>query len=161
MVPNLVAFTGYSRSGKSSATQVLLELGHEEVSLGSIIKRHLDPLVRHHLGYSAFTENDAEKSHIRPLLEQAGEIFYDSMLNEMFKSLPEKAVNQRLVRVREAIAWREAGGRIYELVRPHICPATDWERERMAELRRSGLIDGIIVNDSTVQELHDQVLRLR
>lgn len=157
---NLVAFAGYARSGKDVAAQVLIEKGYKRVAFGDIIKRQVDGLVRQHLGFSAFTENDAQKRQIRGLLEQWGEANYDGVMKEFFDSLPDRAVNTRLVRAREAREWLDRGGVIIRVRRPGILPATDWERERLSELYDAGLISAEVDNDKDPQYLWGQVVSM-
>lgn len=150
---NLVAFAGFARTGKDTAAGMLIRRGYKRVAFGDVIKRHVDPLVRKHLGFSAFTENDAEKRQIRPLLEQWGEVNYDGVMREFFEALPELAVNTRLVRKREGVEWIKRGGVIIHVVRPGVDAATDWERERLSELYNNGLIGAKVVNSGNVEEL--------
>lgn len=140
----LVAFAGYARAGKDVASSALVGIGYTKVAFGDIIKRYCDPLVQEKLGFSAFTENDDQKKLIRPLLETAGDVFYDSVMEDFFSTLPEKAVNGRIVREREAREWVRRGGIILEIRRPGFGPATEWERQRLEELRDTGLITGVI-----------------
>ena len=53
-------------------------------------------------GNGTFTEVTAEKARIRRTLESWGEDNYDAILDELFDGLPERCVNTRLCRVREA-----------------------------------------------------------
>jgi hypothetical protein len=105
---NLIAFAGYAREGKDAAAQRLIADGWKRCAFGDIIKRQMDPLINHHLGFSAFTEDDTQKKKIRPILEQWGEVNYDGVMREFFDTLPARAVNTRLVRLREAKEWMEA-----------------------------------------------------
>lgn len=93
-----------------------------------------------------FTQDDAQKAQIRTYLERLGEAFYDEVLEAYLSTLPSRAVNSRLVRVAEAQAWVAQGGVILEVYRPGREPASDWERDRLAELRASGLVEGTILN---------------
>ena len=99
---DLIAFAGYAREGKDAAAQRLITSGWKRCAVGDIIKRQMDPLINHHLGFSAFTEDDTQKKQIRPILEQWGEVNYDGVMREFFDTLPSRAVNTRLVRLREA-----------------------------------------------------------
>ena len=54
---------------------------------------------------ACFTEDDTQKKKIRPILEQWGEVNYDGVMKEFFHTLPSRAVNTRLVRLREAKEW--------------------------------------------------------
>lgn len=158
MPANKIAFVGYSRAGKTECAKCLDT--HKLYSFGDVIKTHLNEFVWQRFGFSAFTEIDSQKSKIRPLLETYGDCNYDVVFNEYFMNLPEKCVNGRLVRVREAEEWRLRGGRIYEIVKPYTYAATKWEEEYLAELRRARVIDGLILNNGTLEQLRSQVLSL-
>ena len=154
---NLIAFAGYAREGKDAAAQKLITLGWKRVAFGDIIKRQIDSLVKEHLGFSAFTEDDTQKKQIRPILEQWGEVNYDGVMKQFFDTLPARAVNTRLVRVSEAKEWIKRGGIILRIRRPGVAPATDWEATRLQELYDGGVIHDTIINDGTVEQLHNRV----
>lgn len=101
-----------------------------------------------------YTEDNADKNRIRILLERYGETYYDEILTEYLVSLPEKAVNTRLVRCKEAQAWRDAGGIIISVQRPGAGPASHWERDRLNELAAAGHIYKTIINDGSIEDLH-------
>lgn len=162
-LPPLVAFAGYARAGKDEAARCLVARGYTQRAFGDVIKKQLDVLVRLHFGFSAFTDDGHSKSRIRPILEQWGEVNYDAILREFFDTLPARCVNPRLVRVREAYAWRQRGGVLLLVDRwddmgRQVGPATAWEGERLEELKDAGYIDGTIVNNGSIQDLHHQVL---
>ena len=154
---DLIAFAGYAREGKDAAAQRLIASGWKRCAFGDIIKRQLDPLINHHLGFSAFTEDDTQKKQIRPILEQWGEVNYDGVMREFFETLPARAVNTRLVRLREAKEWMWRGGIILRIRRPGIEPATDWERDRLQELYDGGAIHDTVINDGTIEQLTNRV----
>ena len=136
-----IAFAGYARAGKDTACDLLVnEFGYTKTAFGSVMKRQIDPFVRQFLGFSAFTEVDAEKKKIRALLECWGDTFYEAITKEFFDTLPDKAANARIVREPEAREWVKRGGIIVEIQRPGYGPSTDWERDRLEELRATGLI---------------------
>jgi hypothetical protein len=154
-LPNLVAFAGYARAGKDEAASVLINAhGYARHNFSDIIKANLDPLITRHFGFSAFTEVNAEKERIRRTLEAWGDDNYDRICDNYFSSMPDKCVNTRIVRPKEAKRWQEAGGVIVRVERPFIPPATEWERLAFEELASSIQFDGVLVNDGTVEELH-------
>lgn len=155
---NLIALTGYARAGKDEAAKALTQVGWERRCFGDLIKEQIDPLVRRHLGFSAFTEIDAQKQLIRGTLEQWGESNYANIMREFFDRLPFKTVNTRLCRVAEGLEWRRRGGLIVEIQRvtdgvPHGA-STDWERAVVDSLRSANLIDICIVNDGSPEDLY-------
>jgi len=157
IMKNLIAFAGYARCGKDTACDALVPHGYKRVAFGDLIKEQVDGLCRNELGFSAFTQDDIQKKQIRPLLEQWGEVNYDNITDEFFENLPEKAVNGRIVRLREAYKWKERGGHIVMIVRPEVAPATEWEAARLAELQEAGVIDMVIIN-SDLNEFKEEVV---
>lgn len=155
---NLVALTGYSGVGKDESAKPLIDRGYVRHCFGDIIKSQVDPLIREYFGFSAHTDDRTQKAKIRRTLESWGEDNYDDIFYEYFAELPEKAVNTRLCRVKEARAWKERGGIIIEIHNPRVPPSTQWEIGIMRELRDSGLIDKNINNNDTIQVLHELVL---
>ena len=156
----LIAFAGYAGAGKDEAAIPLIQLGYTRKCFGDIIKRQLDPLIKTHFGFSAFTSNRTEKALIRRTLESWGEDNYEAIMAEYFKQIPERTVNTRLVRSREAQEWREHGGIVVLIERPGANGATDWERDRLKELYRASLIDRVICNRGGISELHQQISEL-
>ncbi len=90
-------------------------------------------------------------------MEQWGEANYDGVMEQFFDVLPPRAVNTRLVRLREAKEWMRRGGIILRIRRPGVEPATDWERDRLEELYDSGAIHDTIINEGTVEQLWTRV----
>jgi hypothetical protein len=160
MRANLIAFCGYGRAGKDEAAKTLIKAGYARVAFGDIIKGVFDELVKNFLGFSAFTEDSAQKQQIRPLLEQGGEVFYDYVYNTFFSQLPSRAVNTRLCRVREAKEWIKRGGIIVEVVRPGLKPDTQWSKDIVDGLKMEGLVTYQIHNDGTLEDLAVKVRTL-
>lgn len=160
MRADLIAFCGYGRAGKDEAAKTLINAGYARVAFGDIIKGLFDEVVKKFLGFSAFTEVSEEKQKIRPLLEQGGEVFYEHVYNTFFSSLPGRAVNTRLCRVREAKEWIQRGGVIVEVRRPGLEPDTQWSKDIVDGLYREGLVAGMIMNDGTLADLDAKVRNL-
>jgi hypothetical protein len=156
-VTRLVAFAGYAGCGKDEAAKPLLRAGYVRHCFGDIIKRQLDGIVHQYFHFSAFTEERHQKERIRHTLEAWGDDNNDAIMHEYFATLPQRAVNTRLVRVKEALAWRERGGIIYEVWNPNVKPATGWEAKCLQELRESGTIQTVIENNGSIEELHAKV----
>lgn len=153
----LIAFTGYARSGKDEAARPLIAAGYKRVAFGDIIKRQLDDIIKQHLGFSAFTEVDAEKKRIRRTLESWGEDNYERIFFEFFDTLPTPSVNTRLCRATEAREWRSRGGIVVEVRRPGVFAETDRAAAWVEELRNERLIDLTLNNAGNVAELHANV----
>jgi len=99
--PKRIALTGYGGCGKDELARPLVAHGYTRRCFGDVIKRQLDPLIREHFGFSAFTSDLAEKAKIRPILEQWGECNYDRVAGEFFDTVPEYCVNTRISRMGE------------------------------------------------------------
>ena len=140
----------------------LIAAGWERRAFGDVIKDIFDDLVWKHLGFSAHTKDRAQKALIRGLLVHGGEAFYESVFTWYFHAdfgWPESTalVNTRLMRLREAVKWKECGGIIIEVVRPGVKPAEPMEAAWLKQIRAAGHIDHRIVNGGTVQALHQAV----
>lgn len=157
---NLIALTGYAGSGKDEAAKALIAQGYKRCCFGDIIKGQVDPLVRQHFGFSAFTEDRSQKPLIRRTLEAWGEDNYDAIFREFFSSLPHKAVNTRLCRAREAVEWLARGGVIVHVKRIGVEAETPWAKAQVEELIAQGLITHTISNDFTVGYLHERILQI-
>jgi hypothetical protein len=158
----LIAFTGYAGAGKDEAAAPLIAAGWQRRAFGDVIKGIFDALVQEHLGFSAFTADRALKSRIRGLLVHGGEAFYDTVFDTYFHALftddrLPPLVNTRLMRLREAVKWKECGGIIIEVVRPGVHAAEPCEAAWLAEISAAGHIDHRILNGGTVQALHQAV----
>lgn len=158
-LPARVALVGFSNTGKSEAAKCLENMRYTSHSFGTIIKKQVDPLVYEYFGFSAFTEDRRQKERIRRTLEAWGEDRYDAILREYMATLPEKAVNTRLVRCREADAWKSRGGVIVEIKRPGYVAATQWEHDRFRELEDAGFIDATVVNNGPIAGLHAALIQ--
>lgn len=158
MTTNLIAFTGFAHSGKDEAAKILLAAGYERRCFGDIIKAQADELIHTHLGFSAFTEVPEEKQKIRRTLESWGEDNYAAVFEEFFKDLPEKCVNTRLCRLREAQEWTKRGGIIIAILKPGLNAETPWSHEQFESLKKAGLIFCYIINDGTPEQLHEKLL---
>lgn len=156
----LIAFTGYGGAGKDEAAKPLIEAGYSRGCFGDIIKGQVDPLIRKYFGFSAFTEDRAQKTRIRRTLESWGEDNYDSIFKSFFDTLPAKCVNTRLCRLREAEEWVTRGGIVVEIRRPGVIPETEWAQTQMTALRQANVIHDVIENDGTLADLSAKVLSL-
>ncbi|HYG24498.1 MAG TPA: hypothetical protein VEH04_17095 [Verrucomicrobiae bacterium] len=156
----LIALAGYAGAGKDEAAKPLIEAGFERRCFGDSIKAQVDDLVKKHLGFSAFTEDRSLKPLIRRTLESWGEDNYDNIFREFFANLPDRCVNTRLVRVKEAEEWVRQGGLIVEIRRPGVGPATKWEREQLVYLRMKRFVHTVVENDGTAADLHDKMREL-
>ncbi len=158
----LIALTGYAGAGKDEAAAPLIAAGWERFAFGDVIKNIFDGLVWEHLGFSAHTKDREQKSRIRGLLVHGGEAFYEKVFAAYFhpsfaSPVLGPLVNTRLMRVREAVKWKECGGIIIEVVRPGVGAAEPMEAAWLEEIRAAGHIDHRISNGGTVQALHQAV----
>ncbi len=161
MRPCRIALHGYARTGKDTFGLMLMRLlDLKRVALGDIIKRQLDPIVKIHLGFSAFTQDDKQKTQIRPTLVEWGYANYDNILREFMEDVPARAVSTRIFRLEECLAWRQAGGIIVELKRLGIAPAETKEAMELERCRVAGFIDLTIDNNGTIDDLEKEAIQL-
>jgi hypothetical protein len=155
-----IALIGYARTGKDEVGKILVNrFGLTRVAFGDLIKADLDSLVRKHLGFSAFTEDDAQKNQIRGVLVHWGYANFASLERRLYETLPVNAVNTRIVRLAECHRWRKAGGVIWWVRRPGKGPAEPKEAEELKAVEAAGLIERQIINMGSLAELEDQVVR--
>lgn len=142
-----IALHGYARVGKDEVGKILASrYGLERVAFGDWIKLDLDELIQKHLGFSAFTQSDEQKSQIREVLVHWGYSNYKSIEKRFFDGLPDRAVNTRIFRARECNLWREKGGKILLVKRQGYNAAEPKEKEELEQCIAAGLIDGVIHN---------------
>lgn len=155
-----IALHGYARTGKDTVGRILMDevAGMQRVAFGDIIKGDLDELVRNHLGFSAFTENDVEKKRIREVLVHWGYANYESIEHRFFSALPLLAVNTRLFRPREAELWIKSGGVVWEVTRPGTEPVEPREAAELLACREAGYISRVVANDGSIDDLRVRTL---
>ena len=65
------------------------------------------------------------------------------------------------VRYREEAEFIQSlGGKVIYILRPDYDPAHPEERRSIADLLSAGIINGVIINDGTIEELHERACRL-
>lgn len=107
-------------------------------------------------GISSFTELDAEKRVIRPILEKGGELIYGWIVDEYERDLREllsqgdsvisTRVSYSLDRPQEANLIKRLGGLIVEVNRLDWPPTSPWENDSLSRLRTSQMIDLTVLN---------------
>jgi dephospho-CoA kinase len=155
-----IGLTGYSRTGKDEVGRILVSCGFKRVALGDEGKRELDVAIRQHFGFSAFTEVDEEKQQIRRILEEWITARFEPLMTELIRLLPHNAVNTKILRPEEAERWRAAGGVIWHVTRPGEGPKTPNELVELGRMWKADLVDRVIENNGTLQELEDKVIEL-
>lgn len=154
----LIAFTGYAGSGKDTAAEILIqEHGYERRCFGDIIKKQLAPVIKKHFGFDPLTATHEQKAKVRATLESWGNDNYDAIMEEFFKDLPERCVNTRLCRRREAIAWKDKGGVIIE-VRKFQLPCEPGPSDHQWLMEIEPYVDGFITNNGTKESLWGRVM---
>lgn len=158
MKPPLIALTGYGRAGKDVLGAELVKAGFHRAAFGDIVKGIFNAQCLELLGYSAFTEENAQKEHLRPLLVHGGQVFYGYVSEQYFshvdmmRSHGQPVVNTRLFRIEEARLWKERGGYIWEVERKGNPPKEPEEARSLEELRAAGLIDCTFKNHGTLAD---------
>ncbi len=154
-----IGLTGYARAGKDEVCRILMdEYGLKRVAFGDHIKSDMDDFIQKKFGFSAFTENDAQKSLIRGLLIEHGYARYDYFLQQLMSDLPERCVNARIFRVEEAVIWRNAGGTLYRVARPGNQAAEPKEEAELRRLHDGGFISGTLINSGSLADLRHEVM---
>ena len=150
-------------SGEEGATSLIQRMREANPELGNneLLNFLVDvmiPFREKGVFGDAFTEDDAFKVRIRPILEMGGDLIYDWVMREYFRVVDAKwsagknVVNTRLVRIPEAKAWKQRGGVIYLVQRKDWPAASEWEESALETLRASGYIDGVLHNDGTAED---------
>jgi energy-coupling factor transporter ATP-binding protein EcfA2 len=156
-----IGLTGYSGVGKSTVAQILTELEPRftQASVSLVIKRHADPILRKYTGISAFTEDRREKEAIRGFILYFGYHNYQKLFEEFKLQAIDQdyLINPRVFTWEEAMWWKGNGGVIWEVVKPFVGPTEPKEEEELNKLIRSGLIDTVIVNDGSLDDLRAKV----
>ena len=106
------------------------------------------------LSCDAFTDNDADKKVIRPVLEYGGELVYQHVFDDYFAQVDaalaagQRIVNTRIATLPEARAWVKRGGVIYEVRRRGVEAASAWEADNLQGLWTANLISDVFFNNA-------------
>jgi len=180
----LVAFSAYAQSGKDEAAKALAEIGFVRIAFADKLREFLyllDPVVD--FAYPATPEGSGElvrlrdvidefgwdgykQTHyvdeIRPLLQRLGtecgrevlgeNTWVDAALNGLDPDGKYVVTDCRFPN--EAQAVKDRGGKIYRIHRPGVGPANNHPSETSLD---DWLFDGVIFNDSTVENFHIDV----
>lgn len=178
---NLVGLTGYARSGKDTAAQVLINKGFNRVAFADPMKNMLyalNPIVVEcsELRLREIVDRDGWEgakrlSEVRELLQRVGTDAGRTILGDniwidtaMKKANPcgikgctcHPTVITDVRFTNEARAILAAGGTVIRVTRPGVQPANDHVSE--TQLDKSDLIAHTIINDGTVSQLHEKIL---
>lgn len=149
----MIGLVGVAASGKDTLADALgVEHGFVKHSQGNIIKRLFDQQCRDILGYSAFTENREQKEHIRPLLIHGGYVFVDWVEDQLYRTMPSLAVNNRVYLPEQGERWLAEGGVLWEVWRPGHKPVEPLEQRYLDIMRERSLITRVVLNDGTYEE---------
>lgn len=152
-----IGLIGIAAAGKDTLADALIdEHGFVKHSQGNIIKQLFDEQCRRILGYSAFTENRVQKEHIRPLFIYGGAVFVDWVEEELYRTMPSMAVNNRVYRPDQAQRWTDEGGVIWEVWRPGQKSTDSQEQRYIEEIRQLGLVRRVFLNDKSYKEWQQQ-----
>lgn len=176
----LVAFSGYARSGKDTAADALLPLGFQRVAFADKLREALialNPIVDFESNVSVVRVADVIREHgwngyketefgpeVRELLQRLGtevgrnvigqNVWVDAALNNLDPSGKYVVTDCRFVN--EADAVRNRGGKIYRITRPGNGPANNHPSETSLD---DYLFDGVFFNDSTLEHFTEDIRR--
>lgn len=184
----LIGLTGYSRTGKDTLANAFVGVGYHKLSLADRIRAFYQPYCTgkasleevtealRRLGVSSgevigkvftklprgvvdvYTEVDAEKQKLRPLLEFGGEAIYPLILQAHLAEIDERlargerVICSRVARPEEAKALKERGGVLFLVKKRDTLPATEWERLQVRTLIKEGYIERTLFNGEGEKE---------
>jgi hypothetical protein len=177
----LVAFSGYARTGKDEAARALVDIGFVRVAFadklrdflyalnpivmgfGTVENRRLQDIIDAH-GWDGYKETIYVKE-IRPLLQRLGtecgrgilgeNTWVNAALNNLDPDGKYVVTDARFVN--EADAIRAAGGKIFRISRPGIGPANDHPSETSLD---DYYFDGHVINDGSLGDFYSKVRSL-
>ena len=156
-----IALTGLPRAGKDEVGKVLVSEGFVRLATGDYAKRACNALINEQYGFSAWVEEDEKKDKIRPRLRKYVDDNYDAIMADIFRVERPYVVNTRIIRLHEAKDWHDRGGIIWDVRRPgNMATVNAAEADAYQEIVDSGIIDCDVINDSSLDELHIQVVDL-
>ena len=150
----IIGLCGHGRSGKDTFCEIAKNfLSQKKVAAARVafadeLKRDLDPLCRHHIGCSAFTEDTTQKDLIRPLLVAYGTDVIRRMdenwwIDRLEKKLPLYFGQQILpivtdVRYPNEMDWvqKQHNGVCVYITRKGIGPANSEEKKNNSILKK-------------------------
>jgi len=150
----IIGLCGHGRSGKDTFCEIAKNfLSQKKVAAARVafadeLKKDLDPLCRHHIGCSAFTEDTTQKDLIRPLLVAYGTDVIRRMdenwwIDRLEKKLPLYFGQQILpivtdVRYPNEMDWvqKQHNGVCVYITRKGIGPANSEEKKNNSILKK-------------------------
>ena len=150
----IIGLCGHGRSGKDTFCEIAKNfLSQKKVAAARVafadeLKKDLDPLCRHHIGCSAFTEDTTQKDLIRPLLVAYGTDVIRRMdenwwIDRLEKKLPLYFEQQILpivtdVRYPNEMEWvqKQHNGVCVYITRKGIGPANSEEKKNNSILKK-------------------------
>lgn len=129
-----------------------------ETDLGYFLHVYAERYAESKHSISAFTEDNALKEIIRPILEHGGELIYGWVLDSYNRKLDEyvaqgrSVVNTRLCQLPEAATWTQRGGLIVHIVRKDHPPATQWDEDIITNLEKAGYLQLAVWNNTPTAE---------
>jgi hypothetical protein len=175
----IIAFTGYSLSGKDEAAKGLK--GFQRRAFADALKQEVQAFCISNYKINPLNCTPAEKEFIRTLLVHHGramrQIQADYWIQHVaasmrvidqlstarmseLKPIPADFAITDCRYLNEALWVESLGGIVVWVIRPGCGPANTEERGSIEEIVASGLIPKTIDNCGTVEELHEKVRRL-
>jgi hypothetical protein len=163
----LVGFSGCARSGKDTAARALLSRGWARLAFADALKDDLRRMTCRALFEAGDTVTDEfldawdaeNKELVRPLMVEYGRLMRlrdpGHWIRRAEAAMPTGDVAVTDVRYTDEVGWiRRRGGIVVGIVRPGVAAANDEEAGSLRAVHP----DLVIVNCSTVEELHRRVL---
>ena len=149
----IVGLAGYAGSGKDTAAEALVGLGWERVAFADRIKA---------VAAAAFGWNGEKNEAGRRLLQDLGfaarlYLGSDVWVRAALEHAGPRPVVTDVRFPAEAKAIKDSGGIVVRIDRPGVGPVNDDHSEVALD---GWSYDARIVNDSTVEELHDQIVNV-
>lgn len=180
----VVGFCGYAQVGKDTAAEALIAEGFHKVSFADSLRDlayRLNPVIvelsnGHELRYADVVdlkgyEWTKANTNAREFLVRLGAggreiieplVWVRSAMRRV-SELTSACQNVVITDVRylnEVLAIQQQGGRVIMIVRPEIGPVNSEEQRSMKEIQDAGAVDGWLLNNGTVGELHTRVKSL-
>lgn len=163
----IIGLVGYARAGKNTAADGLKS--YHQVSFAKALKEEVAEIMNEKGGFGLridFKKDEEAKIKYRPLLVAWGEArrqaYENYWIDRLFKQIGHDLYHCNYVvtdcRYRNEVqAIKAVGGKIIYIERPGYEAANDVEAQSIKEILDCDIIDHIMINDGTVEELKEKM----